>query len=108
MTQAPGAALGAGEFATPPGWEGECQSSPAEARSPDALCSSAASGWREETEARGARGEGGGEGTGALLGSSHLSRLRASRQKGPAWGCHCGPGGPRDPREKGRSMLVAW
>lgn len=40
--------------------------------------------------------------------SSHLSRLRASRQKGPAWGWHCAPGGPIDPREKGRSTLVAW
>jgi hypothetical protein len=59
VTQAPGAALGAGEFVTPPGWEPDCQSSSAEARARDALGSAKAQAWLGETEARGGAGGGG-------------------------------------------------
>lgn len=58
MTQAPGAALGAGEFVTPPGWGPDCQSSSAEARAQDALGSAKAQDWLGETEARDGAGGG--------------------------------------------------
>lgn len=102
VIQAPGVALRAGEFATPPGWEPDCQSSPAEARVPEALGSAAAQDWLGENEARG----GAGDNTPSWCRATSNGEGQHAIKDRP--GMALRPRGPRHQSEKGRSTLVAW